>query len=202
MEDAIRTEEDESDTEGGRLGDSFATDVMDERGSKSVNVGTSNNASSQTPDDVRSSKTEIGIDDAAAAAAICMMEQQHQQQQQHHQPQHQTTQRKFKYMPYIQQQQQPQQQNRLSTPFPSPSPSQQAMEMTTSAHCFAGAPNGISAGNADDDLVIFGQSIASQLRAIPDSYSRSVAKLRIQQVLFEAETGQSSEAVSPHLQSF
>ncbi|XP_032581277.1 uncharacterized protein LOC6619957 isoform X3 [Drosophila sechellia] len=42
----------------------------------------------------------------------------------------------------------------------------------------------------DDDLIIFGQSIASQLRTIPDSYSRSVAKLRIQQVLFEAETGQ------------
>lgn len=80
------------------------------------------------------------------------------------------------------------------------------MEMTPastpSAHCFAAAANGISAGNAEDDLVIFGQSIASQLRAIPDPYSRSVAKLRIQQVLFEAETGQSSEAVSPHLQSF
>eukprot|EP00099_Drosophila_melanogaster_P017144 NP_573058.1 uncharacterized protein Dmel_CG15601, isoform A [Drosophila melanogaster] len=55
----------------------------------------------------------------------------------------------------------------------------------------------------EDDLIIFGQSIASQLRTIPDSYSRSVAKLRIQQVLFEAETGQfqSTEVNSTQLQN-
>ncbi|XP_043659887.1 uncharacterized protein LOC122624420 isoform X2 [Drosophila teissieri] len=54
----------------------------------------------------------------------------------------------------------------------------------------------------EDELMIFGQSIASQLRTIPDSYSRSVAKLRIQQVLFEAETGQfqSTEVNSTPLQ--
>ncbi|KAI8033229.1 uncharacterized protein LOC128265839 [Drosophila gunungcola] len=54
----------------------------------------------------------------------------------------------------------------------------------------------------DDELMIFGQSIASQLRTITDSYSRSVAKLRIQQVLFEAETGQfqSTEVNSTQLQ--
>ncbi|XP_016962628.1 uncharacterized protein LOC108033012 [Drosophila biarmipes] len=54
----------------------------------------------------------------------------------------------------------------------------------------------------EDELVIFGQSIASQLRTITDSYSRSVAKLRIQQVLFEAETGQfqSTEVNSTQLQ--
>ncbi|KAH8245336.1 hypothetical protein KR032_009100 [Drosophila birchii] len=56
---------------------------------------------------------------------------------------------------------------------------------------------------SEDELVIFGQSIASQLRTIMDSYSRSVAKLRIQQVLFEAETGQfqsSSDATTPQTQ--
>ncbi|XP_016986634.1 uncharacterized protein LOC108049817 [Drosophila rhopaloa] len=55
----------------------------------------------------------------------------------------------------------------------------------------------------EDELMIFGQSIASQLRTITDSYSRSVAKLRIQQVLFEAETGQfqSTEVNSTQLQN-
>ncbi|XP_017074415.1 uncharacterized protein LOC108110050 [Drosophila eugracilis] len=55
---------------------------------------------------------------------------------------------------------------------------------------------------SEDELVIFGQSIASQLRTVTDSYSRSVAKLRIQQVLFEAETGQfqSTEVNSTQLQ--
>ncbi|XP_030381591.1 uncharacterized protein LOC115629291 [Scaptodrosophila lebanonensis] len=62
----------------------------------------------------------------------------------------------------------------------------------------------MSLGNVEDDLVVFGQSIASQLRSITDAYSRSVAKLRIQQVLFEAETGQlqSNEAVGSHLHTF
>lgn len=36
----------------------------------------------------------------------------------------------------------------------------------------------------------FGRSIAMQLLGIKDSYSRSVAKLKIQNILFEASTGQ------------
>lgn len=41
----------------------------------------------------------------------------------------------------------------------------------------------------EDEFDLFCRSLASQLRAIPDSYSRSMAKLKIQQILFEAETG-------------
>ncbi|XP_022220480.2 uncharacterized protein LOC111072748 [Drosophila obscura] len=41
----------------------------------------------------------------------------------------------------------------------------------------------------DDDMTHFGQSIGSQLRQITNPYSRSWAKLRIQQILFSAETG-------------
>jgi len=104
---------------------------------------------------------------------------------------------------YLEKQQKQQQQQRLSTPFTSPSPSQQhdLSSSSNAALCFT-TPNGGTVSNNDDDLIIFGQSIASQLRSIPDPYSRSLAKLRIQQVLFEAETGQNSEAVSPHLHSF
>lgn len=40
-----------------------------------------------------------------------------------------------------------------------------------------------------EDFAKFGESIAVQLAEIPDSYSRSVAKLRINQILFEAEIG-------------
>ncbi|KAI4477458.1 hypothetical protein M0802_014704 [Mischocyttarus mexicanus] len=40
-----------------------------------------------------------------------------------------------------------------------------------------------------EEFVKFGESIAVQLAEIPDSYSRSVAKLRINQILFEAEIG-------------
>ncbi|XP_037936858.1 uncharacterized protein LOC119670601 [Teleopsis dalmanni] len=40
-----------------------------------------------------------------------------------------------------------------------------------------------------DEYEIFCQSVAVQLRSISDNYSRSVAKLKIQQILFEAETG-------------
>lgn len=42
----------------------------------------------------------------------------------------------------------------------------------------------------EDDYFIFGRSIAAQLRSIPDLYSRSVAKYKIQQILFQAETGE------------
>lgn len=40
-----------------------------------------------------------------------------------------------------------------------------------------------------EEFVKFAESIAVQLAEIPDSYSRSVAKLRINQILFEAEIG-------------
>ncbi|XP_015607498.1 uncharacterized protein LOC107273625 [Cephus cinctus] len=40
-----------------------------------------------------------------------------------------------------------------------------------------------------EEFLKFGESIAVQLAEIPDSYSRSVAKLRINQILFEAEIG-------------
>ncbi|CAD7090245.1 unnamed protein product [Hermetia illucens] len=41
----------------------------------------------------------------------------------------------------------------------------------------------------DDEYALFCRSVEAQLRSIPDSYSRSLAKFKIQQVLFEAETG-------------
>lgn len=49
-------------------------------------------------------------------------------------------------------------------------------------------------GNGDrkkmkEEYIKFGESIAIQLAEIPDSYSRSVAKLKINQILFEAEIG-------------
>ncbi|XP_076228198.1 uncharacterized protein LOC143175069 isoform X1 [Nomia melanderi] len=40
-----------------------------------------------------------------------------------------------------------------------------------------------------EEFTKFAESIAVQLAEIPDSYSRSVAKLRINQILFEAEIG-------------
>lgn len=40
-----------------------------------------------------------------------------------------------------------------------------------------------------EEFAKFAESIAVQLAEIPDSYSRSVAKLRINQILFEAEIG-------------
>lgn len=40
-----------------------------------------------------------------------------------------------------------------------------------------------------EEFAQFAESIAVQLAEIPDSYSRSVAKLRINQILFEAEIG-------------
>lgn len=40
-----------------------------------------------------------------------------------------------------------------------------------------------------EEFAKFGESIAVQLAKIPDSYSRSVAKLKINQILFEAEIG-------------
>ncbi|XP_017156503.1 uncharacterized protein LOC108164988 [Drosophila miranda] len=46
-----------------------------------------------------------------------------------------------------------------------------------------------AAPHPDDDMTHFGQSIGSQLRQITNPYSRSWAKMRIQQILFSAETG-------------
>ncbi|XP_012277825.1 uncharacterized protein LOC105698289 [Orussus abietinus] len=40
-----------------------------------------------------------------------------------------------------------------------------------------------------EEFLKFGESVAVQLAEIPDSYSRAVAKLRINQILFEAEIG-------------
>ncbi|KAH8360673.1 hypothetical protein KR200_003201 [Drosophila serrata] len=84
-----------------------------------------------------------------------------------------------------QQQQQPQTQPHPHL-HPNPHHHQQPNARKTK---YNNAGPGLDAAS-EDELVIFGQSIASQLRTIVDSYSRSVAKLRIQQVLFEAETGQ------------
>lgn len=211
IEDAVQQQEQQHQTEhhhedelesNGHMDDVFHTDE-DEHTKTTMTTGTNThippNASSQT-DDLQSicsthsirtppNKSELVIDDSQ----LCLMEQQHQQQQQNQQQQQQTLPRKLKYMNYGQSQQQPQ---RLATPFPSPSPSQH-LELATN-----GNPN-LSFSAGDDDLFAFGQSIASQLRTVVDPYARSVAKLRIQQVLFEAETGQSSEAVSTtHLHSF
>ncbi|KAH8290090.1 hypothetical protein KR044_013112 [Drosophila immigrans] len=145
-----------------------------------------------------SSAKQVSTAQTLADNSICLLEEQQQQQQlpqqqpQQQQELQQTTLRKLRYFPYTPPMQ------RQSTPFPAPSPTQQPdLSSSSSASiCFAGS-------NApDDDLIMFGQSIASQLRSIPDPYARSVAKLRIQQVLFEAETGQSCESVNPQLPSF
>lgn len=45
-----------------------------------------------------------------------------------------------------------------------------------------------------EEFAKFAESIAVQLAEIPDSYSRSVAKLRINQILFEAEIGVYAQA--------
>ncbi|XP_012061344.1 PREDICTED: uncharacterized protein LOC105624598 [Atta cephalotes] len=50
-------------------------------------------------------------------------------------------------------------------------------------------PNEKEQKKTKEEFAKFGESIAVQLAEIPDSYSRSVAKLRINQILFEAEIG-------------
>lgn len=50
-------------------------------------------------------------------------------------------------------------------------------------------PPVVISAHKDDEFELFCRSVAAQLRSVPDSYSRSVAKLKIQQILFEAETG-------------
>jgi len=50
-------------------------------------------------------------------------------------------------------------------------------------------PNEKERKKTKEEFAKFGESIAVQLAEIPDSYSRSVAKLRINQILFEAEIG-------------
>ncbi|XP_017030831.1 uncharacterized protein [Drosophila kikkawai] len=123
----------------------------------------------------RCGKTELIMDDST----LCLVESQQQQQQQPQAHPHLHT------NPH--QQQQTQQ-------LPATHPNARKVKYNS-------AGPGLDAAG-EDELVIFGQSIASQLRTIMDSYSRSVAKLRIQQVLFEAETGQfqsSSDATTPHI---
>lgn len=126
----------------------------------------------------RGGKAELIIDDST----LCLVDPQ-QQQAQPHSHLHPSS--------HHQQQQQLQQ---LPSSHPNAPAQQRKMKYNNSG------PSLDSAG--EDELVIFGQSIASQLRTITDSYSRSVAKLRIQQVLFEAETGQfqSGDVTSPHIQ--
>ncbi|XP_024876428.1 uncharacterized protein LOC112457522 [Temnothorax curvispinosus] len=51
------------------------------------------------------------------------------------------------------------------------------------------APDAKEQKKTKEEFTKFGESIAVQLAEIPDSYSRSVAKLRINQILFEAEIG-------------
>ncbi|XP_011869372.1 PREDICTED: uncharacterized protein LOC105562864 [Vollenhovia emeryi] len=53
----------------------------------------------------------------------------------------------------------------------------------------ARAPDAKERKRTKEEFAKFGESIAVQLAEIPDSYSRSVAKLRINQILFEAEIG-------------
>jgi len=53
----------------------------------------------------------------------------------------------------------------------------------------SGVPDEEERKRTKEEFVKFGESIAVQLAEIPDSYSRSVAKLRINQILFEAEIG-------------
>ncbi|KAM8720865.1 hypothetical protein ACLKA7_006843 [Drosophila subpalustris] len=187
IEDALQDQEQEPEEE--------EEDDESETGERLHDDGHGNKLHASTATHTNNNKTELVIDDSS----ISITDQQQQQQ---------AAQRKLKYMPYVHQlqsQHQQQQQQRLSTPFASPSPSsQQLNDLSTpinAALCFT-TPNGSVNNSNDDDLIIFGQSIASQLRSIPDPYSRSLAKLRIQQVLFEAETGQNSETVSPHLHSF
>ncbi|XP_046867395.1 AT-rich binding protein [Drosophila willistoni] len=141
-------------------------------------------------------KTEISIDDSG----FCVVEQQQQhQQQQHHQQQQQ------------QQQHHHQQQQLQPTPrklkLSTQGTGQNQLTHDSSTPPSASASASAFPVGGEDNLVIFGQSVASQLRTITDSYSRSVAKLRIQQVLFEAETGQfqnsaSQDTISAHLHTF
>ncbi|XP_026831051.1 uncharacterized protein LOC105279193 isoform X2 [Ooceraea biroi] len=53
----------------------------------------------------------------------------------------------------------------------------------------SGVPDEKERKKTKEEFAKFGESIAVQLAEIPDSYSRSVAKLRINQILFEAEIG-------------
>ncbi|XP_020278936.1 uncharacterized protein LOC109852307 [Pseudomyrmex gracilis] len=53
----------------------------------------------------------------------------------------------------------------------------------------SGVPDEKERKKTREEFAKFGESIAVQLAEIPDSYSRSVAKLRINQILFEAEIG-------------
>lgn len=49
--------------------------------------------------------------------------------------------------------------------------------------------NHIDCNKIKEEFIKFGESVACQLSKIPDSYSRSVAKLKINQIIFEAEIG-------------
>ncbi|XP_055844437.1 uncharacterized protein LOC129910873 [Episyrphus balteatus] len=79
----------------------------------------------------------------------------------------------------------------LPTPPPPTQPSTDNPRINNNKHEVTTNTFDVSPSPAlkEDEFDLFCRSVAGQLRAIPDSYSRSLAKLKIQQILFEAETG-------------
>jgi len=68
-------------------------------------------------------------------------------------------------------------------------PSQNGLDEAEQMKLELCSPNEKERKKTKEEFAKFGESIAVQLAEIPDSYSRSVAKLRINQILFEAEIG-------------
>ncbi|XP_018309996.1 uncharacterized protein [Mycetomoellerius zeteki] len=68
-------------------------------------------------------------------------------------------------------------------------PSQNGLDESEQMKLESRAPDEKERKKTKEEFAKFGESIAVQLAEIPDSYSRSVAKLRINQILFEAEIG-------------
>lgn len=70
-----------------------------------------------------------------------------------------------------------------------PSQDSSPADLDESGRMQSRAPDAKERRKTKEEFAKFGESIAVQLAEIPDSYSRSVAKLRINQILFEAEIG-------------
>ncbi|XP_011061671.1 PREDICTED: uncharacterized protein LOC105150352 [Acromyrmex echinatior] len=68
-------------------------------------------------------------------------------------------------------------------------PSQNGLDESEQMKLELRSPDEKERKKTKEEFSKFGESIAVQLAEIPDSYSRSVAKLRINQILFEAEIG-------------
>ncbi|KAG5310211.1 LAC1 protein, partial [Acromyrmex insinuator] len=68
-------------------------------------------------------------------------------------------------------------------------PSQNGLDESEQMKLELRSPDEKERKKTKEEFAKFGESIAVQLAEIPDSYSRSVAKLRINQILFEAEIG-------------